>query len=285
MIFIIALFFTSLFASPWVTIVISLVFTSLVYFMGVFPYVTFIVPENKAWIMANRFSTESAEQTVTFSGSRDITAQKEFQAGFHWKYPWEDLAEGGEIDMKKVIAVEHTEGSSYTLKTGQTIDLKYQVLVVPLPGYIINFFRTREADIKRRVKARSEAFFQGYIGDLDVVDFGKEQIEDLEEAFELEWKGQNELDPEEIEQGIWTGTPEVYDISNPKEIEDARNFERQMDSIISAAHKMVEKSKGKMPYEQAFKLALVGRGQAKIDFLELSGVLPGMSGRSTKEKA
>ncbi len=285
MIFLISLFFTHIFITDAeVAIIISATFACITYFPFIFPHVTFIVPENKAWIMSNRFVAESAEPTSTFSGSRTIEAQKEFQAGFHWKYPWDVLAEGGEIDMKKVIPVEDTEGATYTLRTGKTMTLKYQVLIVPLPGYVVNFFRTREKDIVRRVKARAEAFLQGYIGSLDIVSFGEEQIKNIQEAFEKEWGGKDFLDPEEIELGIWTGTPEVYDISNPKDVEDARNFEKQMDSVIAVANKMVRKSKNQMPHAQAMKLALVGRGQAKIDFLELSGALPIASGQRGKKK-
>lgn len=275
-IFIITFFLVNLFGPDlWLTMAISIIATSLIYFWGVFPNCTFIVPENKAWIMANSFFPESAVPTAQFSGNRNVRAQKEFQAGFHWKFPWDK--KGEEIDMQKIIAVEGNPEETYTLAGGQSTKLKYQVLVVPLPGRIVNFNRTKEKDIIRKVKARAEGFLQEYIGGQSVVTFGKEWKDALKARFEGLYGGPEIIDPEEEAMGIWTGTPEIYDIGQPKEVEDARNFEIQMQSVIKTAERMVRVSKDKMKFNEAMKMALVGRGQAKIDFVELTGLLGGQT--------
>ena len=45
-----------------------------------------------------------------------------------------------------------------------------------------------------------------------------------------------------------------------------------MGSVFNVAKKMVKKSGGQMSWDQGIKLALLGKGQAKIDFVELSGI-------------
>ncbi|MEK9200997.1 MAG: hypothetical protein AAB909_03425 [Patescibacteria group bacterium] len=58
-----------------------------VYFGLVLPSVSFIVPADRAYVMSNSFIQESSERLTTFSGHREIKAQIEYQAGFHWRYP------------------------------------------------------------------------------------------------------------------------------------------------------------------------------------------------------
>ena len=286
-IFIVTLFLIAVLITPplWLLFASSGVVTSLLYFSLVFPNVTFIVPENKAWIMVNRFVPESLLVQARFSGNRDIRAQKEFQAGFHWKYLWETKAEDGEINMKKVILVESDDDATYTMRNGKTIKIKYQVLVVPLPGNIVNHFRTREEDIKRRIKARAEKFLQGHIGKLLVIKFDKTQQDILKKAFEKVWGGPDVIDDEERELGIWTGTPEVYDIGNPKGVEDALNWQTNMATAINIAKQMVINSGNQMPFEQAMKIAVAGQGLVKMDFFEVTGNLLGMSSTPKIDKS
>lgn len=252
------------------------------YFTYVFPYATIKVPPNKAWVLANSFVSESAMKLETFSGYRMITGQKEFQAGFHWKFFWEYPDK--EIDMRRQIIVENDpDENPFTLRDGKQIRIKWRIFCEPLPGNIVNFLRTRPESIEMRVTDRVNVFIQGYVGRLASIKFDKRQMNKLKNEFEKIFQGPTVIDDEERELGIWTGTPEIIDIDQPKEVQAAKNYQQKMEATIRVANEMVNASKGRLRYDQALKLALVGSGDAKIDFVELAGTLFGKE-RPSKKK-
>ncbi len=257
----------------WLATAVAFLISVLVYFKFVFPYATIRVPANKAWTLGNSFISESSKELATFSGYRTIIAQKELQAGFHWKFFWEYPDK--EVDMKRQIQVENDFEEPLTLRDGKQIRIRWRVFVSPLPGNIINFIRTRPEDIKRRVKDRVDSFLQGQVGGMASIDFDATQMQAIKDRFEMVYGGSNRIDEEERQLGIWTGTPEIIDIDQPEEVQKAKNYQQKMEATIKVANAMVKASKGKLRYDQALKLALVGSGDAKIDFVELAGTLFG----------
>lgn len=226
--------------------------------------------------MSNSFVREKNTFDGTFTGYRHIKAQWESQSGFHFKYPWDVKAV--EIDMQIVIVVQGDKNNRFTLKGGQTISLRYIVRAIPLPGRLVNFNRTNKDDIIRRIKARVEAWLQGYVGGLEATGFDKNAIDSFKRNFELCFGGLERIDPDEEAMGIWTGTPEITDIENPKEVEAARNLETEMEAIAKSAKRLVEVSGGKLSYNDALKMVLLGKG-AKMDFVQIAGVLGGGGGK------
>lgn len=270
------LFITDLFYSLcWGTI-----FGAIVYFIFVFPYVSFVVPAGWAWLMSDSFKQESSEKIIKFSGFRKIVAQTEFQAGFHWKYPWETKAY--EVSMNRNFIIEGEDGDVYTFKGGEKlIKIKWQVAVVPLPGNIKNYRKTPEAEIEIRVKNKVKAFIQGYIGDLKgtKIDFGSKGREEFKKSFEEVYGGQEIIDEiDERPMGIWTGTPEIVKIDELKGAQDAKIFQQVVDSVIQTAEEMVKKSNGKMPFGSAMHAAYIlyaAEKGGKVDVLQLAGKLFG----------
>lgn len=266
---------------PWLAMTIASMVSVLVYFKMVFPYASTKVPPNKAWTFANSFISESSAEQGEFSGYRTIIAQKEFQAGFHWKFFWEYPDK--EVDMRRQIIIENDPDTNpYTLKDEKQIRIKWQVFCEPLPGNIVNFLKTRPESIERRVRNRGDAFVQGYVGGLTEIEFDKTQMDNLKAAFEHIYGGPNYIDEEERNLGIWTGTPEIIDIDQPVEVQEAQNYKQRMEKIIEIANAMVEASGGKLGYDHALKLALVGSGDANIDFVELAGTLFNPQGKQPK---
>jgi len=280
LIYVITLFLILLFNLPlWLIISASIIVSSLIYFMGIFPKMIIIVPENQAWVMANRFKNESSDKTEEFSGYRKIKAQTEFQAGLHWIYPWEE--KGEEVNMKRIIPVEGDPEETYTLADRSTVKLKFLVSVVPLPGYIVNFVRHDEEDIIKRVRAKAMAFLQGEIGKMEKASFNKKTMEGIQAKFEDLYGGPKHLEDDEKDLGIWTSTPQIFDISLPKEVEQAINEANIIQQAMDKADEMVRRSNGKMSYGEAMKWASVSQGKAGIGILEMAG----LAGNSNKKKS
>lgn len=285
-IWLVTAFFVGMFVEVvWLSNVLSIITTSFIYFSLVFPHVTFIVPADMAWIMVNPFTMEPLDLRLNPLGFRRVVGQTEFQFGFHWKYPWEGF--GVQVEMKREIKVKSDKDRTYTFKDGHTIKIDWQITIVALPGQIVNFNKTKEEDMVLRVKTRAEAFFQGYIGSINGLGFGKEAREQLEAEFENLYDGDEQLHDEEIMLGIWTGSPEIYDMGNPTMVEEAKNLEIVSNDLMDAAIRVSERSKGTVKISEALqfvvKLRATQGGQGKIDFVELGGMLGGKS-QSSKKK-
>lgn len=238
------------------------VISSMIYFNLVFPYCTFNVPPDRAWIIANPFVSESADYQKRFSGYRKITAQKEFQAGFHWKYPWEKP--NLEVDMSRQIDLQHKPEEVYTLKSGELVIIRWRIFYGPLPGSLVNFIKTRPEYITQRLRDRVEKFLQSMIGETDKIGFGKEQLESFKRRFEGIYGGPYVIDEEERNLGIWTGTPEILDIDAPRSAQE-------ITAILKAATDAVAESKGQMTFEEARGIILASRvSGTEINVLELA---------------
>ena len=239
-----------------------IIITSVIYFKLIFPHCTFIVPADKAWIMSNQLYNESSEFQSEFSGYRKIRAQKEFQAGFHWKYPWE--VTNLEIDMSRQAAIQQRPEEVYTLKDGKLVIIRWRIFYGPLPGSLVDFIRTRPDQIELRVRDRVERFIQALVGELDQVGYGRHQLDQFKSRFEEIYGGPNTIDSEERELGIWTGTPEILDIDEPRAAQDIK-------AILDTAVKAVNESGGKMTFEEARGIILSSKvGGANVDVLELA---------------
>lgn len=250
-----------------------------IYFGLVFPSVSFIVPADRAYMMSNSFIQESSERLTAFSGYREIKAQTEYQAGFYWRYPWETLSH--DVDMQRRIIIQEDPERVYTFKDGKkTIRIEWQVVVTPLPGSIQNYIKTREEDIIVKVKARVQKFIQGHIGGMDNADFGDIGQEKFKAAFEKVFKGPTEIDDiDERPLGIWTGTPEIVDIDEPKEVQKGRNIQQVIEALTQAAMDMVVKSGNTIDFDKAIRAAYVvyaaENGGGEINIVELTGKLFG----------
>ena len=241
---------------------IVIILSSTIYFKWIFPYCTFIVPADKAWIMSNQFVNESAKFQAEFTGYRKIRAQKEFQAGFHWKYPWETT--NLEIDMSRQAAIQQRPEEIYTLKDGNLVIIRWRIFYGPLPGSLVNFIRTKPDLIEHRIRDRVERFIQSTIGELEQIGYGRHQLDLFKEKFEEIYGGPNTIDPEERELGVWTGTPEILDIDEPRDAQEVRY-------ILDTASKAVEASKGKMSFEEARGILLASKiNGTQVDVLELA---------------
>ena len=175
------------------TIASAVAIAAVPYFRYVFPHCTCQVKSGRALIVANKYVPESAKKRRKYSGYREIRAQKEFQAGFHWIYFWEEPFL--DVDMSRQIPVEHDIESVYTLKGGKKlIRIKWRVFCTPLVGDIVNFARTREEDIIRRVKDRVESFLQGEVGSMSHIGFDSKQKEQLNKKFENVFLGPDHID-------------------------------------------------------------------------------------------
>lgn len=249
-----------------------------VYFGLVLPSVSFIVPADRAYVMSNSFIQESSERLTTFSGHREIKAQIEYQAGFHWRYPWETLSH--DVDMQRKIIINEDPDRVYTLKGGKTVRIEWQVIVTPLPGSIKNYIRTREEDIQVRIKTRIQKFIQGYIGDLTDTDFGTEGQKKFKKEFEKVFGGPTAIDDiDERPLGVWTGTPEIIDIDEPKDVQKGRNIQQVIEALTQAALDMVVKSGNTIDFDKAIRAAYVvyaaESGGGEINIVELTGKLFG----------
>lgn len=268
---------------PIVVGLVGLAITLVLYFIFVFPYVSCVVPPDKGWVMSNTLKQEDSHPLMQFSGYRAIVAQTEYQAGFHWIYPWEKLAT--EVDMTRKIRVTHEEVDAtgkvvagdgreklYTMKEGKRlIRLKYLVLTTALPGNLVNFIKMEERDIILQVQARAEKFLQGFIGNTDAVEFGTLFQERLKTAFQKIYGGKENIDDEERQGGFWTGEPLVYDIDEPTDVQVARELSQSWGVYQKLASDMVEASKGQTSFEQAMSLVLIASGKFKAEYLKFSG--------------
>jgi hypothetical protein len=272
-------------AIDWVLqICLALIITSVIYFPLIFPHATIDVPPNKGWILANRFVPES-KKIDRRTGFREVRAQTEKQASLHWKYFWEFFSE--EVDMKREIPVKGDPKEAYTLKGGSFVNIEYQIAIFPLPGYLVNFVKMKEEDIKRRVQTRAERCLQEFVGRFrpEQVTYDRKFMDRLQRHFVNVFGGPHVLDEEEIAMGIWTGTPEVFDINPPAEVEKGKTFEQRMDSIINVARKMVQESGGNMSWDQAYRVAyaMEAATTGKLDFIDVAGLV-GLGGNRPKPK-
>jgi hypothetical protein len=255
--------------------VLSMLFTTIIFFTIVFPNATFIVPADTAWILENPFKPEIVgDNSEEFSGYREIRAQTEFQAGFHWKYPWERFLVS--IDMKRTIIVEGDKKKTYTMGNGNTVMVQWQFLCTPLPGCLINYNRSNEEDIRLQIKTRVERWLQGKIGSMSSVSFGKAQIDEFKESFEFVFGGPKTIDEMERKFGIWAGTPEIFYIGNPPKIEEGKNFAESIGPLFAAAKDMVTKAEGGLSYEAALKIASMLRAAesgGEVSFVDIAGAI------------
>lgn len=239
------------------------------------PNFCFLVPADHAYVMSNSLIRESSARLDTFSGYREIVAQREYQAGFYWRYPWDVL--NHDVNMSRKIIINEDVGKLYTLKDKKTVRIEWQIIVTPLPGNILNYIKTSEADITARVKIRVRKFIQGYIGNLNNVDFGKVGQEAFKKEFEKVFGGPTVIDDiDERPLGIWTGTPEIVSIEQPEDVQEGINTEQILAAITDSAKTMVTASNGQMDFDAAMRAATIvfaSKHGGKVDFVELAGKL------------
>jgi hypothetical protein len=268
---------------PSVQKAVGIILTLLICCIWVLPNCTINVSANKAIIVSDNLKNEDSQVESSFSGNRVIKAQRELQAGFHWKYFWEKPV--AEVDMSRQRTIENDPDDpkkQYTLKDRKLIKIKWRIFYAPLPGSIVKLNRTKPEDIKKRIYDRVDGFVQGFVGELESIGFGQKQMDEMREAYIARFKDNEHIDDEEKEMGIWTSNLEVIDFDDPKEVQQARNFEEVMLTNIRLANKIVNESNGKIHPNDALKMVLVGSGKANIDFIELAGILPSSQGGQKK---
>lgn len=241
---------------------IVLIIASWLYFKYIFHHCTFTVPADRAWIISDPFVSESSAYQSTFSGYREIRAQKEFQAGFHWKYPWEKPSV--EIDMSRQGTLQQRPDEVYTLKNDKLVIIRWRLFWGPLAGSLVNFIKTNPSEIEKRLRDRVEKFLQGVVGKVDETGYGREQLNLFKMRFEEEFGPPTQIDDEERNLGIWTGSPEVIDIDAPRTAQD-------ITGILDAASKAVVASGGKMTFEEARGIILASKvNGSNVDVLEIA---------------
>ena len=249
-------------ADPIFTIGTIIITWAISYFKLVFPYCFFETPQDKAWIIANPLTPESAGFQSTFSGYREIRGQWETQAGYHWKYPWEKP--NWEVDMTRQIPLENGVEEVYTLAEDQLVIIRWRIFYGPLPGSIVNFIKTKPEYISTRIRDRVVKFLQGIVGEKQRVGYDRNQLEEFRTRFEKVFGGPNEIDAEERSLGIWTGTPEILDIDKPRSAQE-------ITAILKAASDAVRESNGKMTFEEARGIILASKvNGTQVDILEIA---------------
>ncbi len=275
------------------------ILASAFYFFFGWPYFFKNVPANRGWIISNPWIREKdaivvsgpvVQMTLTanhqliskirgvntdFTGYRHTRAQWEAQAGIMPTLPWEKAI--AEIDMRKIILVKG-EKETYTLADKSTIVIEWQIQVSPLPGFIANFNKMHEEDIRKLVKIRAQKFLQGFIGSLSSVGFGSAQQEAIKQGFELLFGGEGFIDVEEQEMGIWTSTPRIIDIDQPKKVQDARNTQDELAFITQSAVDTWNSFEQKISPESALQHAgrayIVSKG-GDLSLVDFGGVFGG----------
>ncbi len=250
-------FATILISDRMMAVGIAFIIFSIIYFRWLFPYFTCIVPADRAWVISNSLVSESSKKRTEFSGYREIKAQRELQAGFHWRFPWENSAKV--IDMTRLITVESDETDIYTLKGGKEfVIISWRIFYGPLPGSIVNYIKTRPMHITTRISDRARTYLQGAIGKLKEINFDKAQQESLRNGFEAIYKGPEHIDTEEEELGVWTGTPNIIDIDQPK-------TKQEISIILDTVMKAVKDSNGEMTFAEARDIIL-GASTRGVDY-------------------
>ncbi len=263
---------------------IAIVTASLPYFWLIFPALTFDVLGDEAWIMVNPWMTESTHHEETFLGFRTIKAQREFHSGFHWRWPREYKVRSVELNRRILVVPE--AGEVITTRDGKTYRVEWFVVVTPLPGYLVNFTKTNEEDVKKQVKGRVVQFLQGFFGDLESrsVKFDKRQLERIRIKFEKIFQGEEHLDDLEINLGIWTGTPKVVKVRQSSITEEARQLTQAIRDFSVAAKELVRSSAGSLKFREALGLIMmfqqnITAGGEQLSYVDATSFLLGMGGK------
>lgn len=254
---------------------VALIVGCILYFLFVFPYCTINVPPDRAWVVANEFKTESAMEQAEFTGFREIRAQKEFGAGFHWIFFWEFSDK--EVNLTRQILIENDENEPYTLADGNTIIVKWQIFAQILPGNVVNYIRHRPKDIQTRIGNRTDGFVQGYFGakKAEEVTFDQAQLLDLKREYTSPpprgFGPQRLIDDDERALGVWVGDIEAFDIDQAKIVQEGRNISTKVSMFLKLADDLLAKG---MPFESVWKFITALATNTKIELVELGGFLP-----------
>lgn len=256
-------------ADTFVALCISMIVALIPYFWFIFPYCHIVVPADVAWIVES-LKRESSKEQVESTGYRDIVAQKEFQAGFHWIFFWE--RPGKSVDMTRSVIVNSERDERYTLSNGKSMLIVWRIYYGPLVGNVVNYIRTDPESTKTKVRDRVRGFLQDKVGEMEKLGFGEEQKKKLCTDFALVYGGPKHIDDEERALGIQTGDgPEIVDIDEPRDVSELRN-------ILTTVLETVEKSGGKMTYEQARGILLASKANnmnlSAIEILGTRGIKP-----------
>lgn len=234
-------------------VLMSMISTSILVFLPLGNKFFCIVPANKAWVLSNAFISETAQYREEFTGEREIKAQRELQAGFHLRFPWEKVVY--EVDMSLEKIIESDRDDIYTLMAdsngvSKMVIIRWRISYVVLPGSVVNFTRTDPEIIVKSIKARATKSLQSYFGERSDIGYGKMEQDNFKKYFEEIFGGPKYIDPYfERRVGIWTGTPEIIDIDLPRKHQEIQN-------ILSAVLDIVKKSDNKLSFNDAQKMVL-----------------------------
>lgn len=239
---------------------------------------TFYTKVNEGNLLSDSFKAESSAVQTSFTGNRRLKALTEYQAGWHWRFPHEEVVSA--VDMTRQIIITHDDGEAYTLPSKELLEIKYQVVVVPLPGNISNYIQTPPKEIRRQVKARVTAFIQGYVGRLTSVQeiFTDAGFKAFEEAFEEKFGAAHVIEDFERNLGIWTSTAAITDVDEPKAVQESRNKAQGIKLIMDKAHEIVTNSidkttkKPTITEKEALEFAynfLIASGNAQVSVVDL----------------
>jgi hypothetical protein len=255
-----------LFDNKFVALVTGMCTGLFLYFKYMFQYMSIIIPANKAVVLQNSFITESTERSATKPQTREVVGQKEYQTGFYFIFPW-DTKVGDEIDMSKDTLIESNQSVVYTSKKGQQLIIKWIINVRPLEGFLVQYKMVEPKAREARIRARAEAFLINYVGDMEDIVFGTNLTTDIGKKFEKIYGGENVIEKEEEELGVWTGRPRIVAVTETEERQKARTQVAKFEEITRRASDLENElgiDKGK-----ALELAYLLINGGNVDVLKL----------------
>lgn len=260
--------------------IVGLAIVSWLYFIFVYPRVNIVVPHDEGWIMSSGLKRESTATPDSRSGNREITAQRELQAGPHWVYLWETPSHI--IDMnKKIDEVNNDTDELYATDKGEKLlRVEYLITIFPLLGGLLQYIQLKdEADIKKQIKTIAKAALQNHIGEMkgEDVDFGKGTkdkkgfILEVQDVLNKCFGVGGTIPPALKALGVRCQVT-VSDLDEPRDVQKARQLGQEFITYREIANQMVKDSKGTLDYEKAYFAVLMGANKVSVDFVKLDGL-------------
>lgn len=247
----------------FISVGFAVIISAVPYFIYIFPNVTALVPDDRAWVIINKLGKESNAELKESSGYREpVKWQRECQAGLHWKYFWEQPSKS--VDMTRSVTITNPANDRYKDGRGNIFQIEWRLAYVPLRGGIVQYISSRPDLIKTIASDRVRKFLQSVVGEKTDLGYGERTFADLKKAWETEYGNKYTIDDEfERPSGIQTFL-EIIGI-------DELGTAQEMSAILRAVKEIVGKDQ-KMTFDDAYKLVLASRASGvDVDLLQLQG--------------
>lgn len=146
---------------------------------------------------------------------------REVQAGFKGKFPWEVEVESVNIRAAEPIG---TKGKPLKVTTQNQIplEIEWQVILTPLPGYLVNLIRKGDDNSKSFFEAEFTRHITAWVKEKDEKDVYKSA---LDSDFCNHLGGPDSIHEDEKEYGMFTNKPKIISIDRDKKYQEATQAE------------------------------------------------------------